>query len=666
LVLDKIKNLYAVLAVSGFDACLFRLGYVFRRKLGLLKRRFPAYGWSELNLSRWLEAQSKPEEIIRQHQSNGRHFFFDGHNLPAIAGEKLKRQIISEADEILGNKLRYFSAQSYYMGEEPDWFLNPQTGQRISPDKHWTEIEYFDANAGDIKFVWEPSRFAWAYTLVRAYSATRQEIYAEKFWSLFESWLNSNQPNMGPNFACGQECAIRLMAMCFALYGLTAAKASSVERKIKLILAIAFHAERIEKNIGFAISTRTNHSLTEAAGLYTAGTLFPEFKDSARWVKLGKKVLTRDGLKQIFADGSYSQHSMNYHRLMLQDFLWVMRLAELNGDSFSEEMVSRVTKAVEFLYENQDSQTGRMPNYGANDGALIIPLNTCDYNDFRPVLQSCWYLLKQEKLYENGFWNEDLLWLFGPDAVTKPTVKKQRKSTAFSSGGYYTLRGEKSWAMFRCHSYRTRVGHVDPLHVDLWADGVNLLRDSGSYGYFIPKEPQLEYYFKSVWAHNAVIVDGMEPAQLISRFMWWPLLKSRILKFAHGENSGELLGENLTRCKSSGKITHRRHIVVENDRWEITDQILGQGEHSVELRWQLPETAQMVSSKADLTQVNLSKGWQLEVNNNDRMNAAILRAESNAGYESLFYGYKQPSATLSIKKEGQLPIVFRSVIWKMD
>ena len=51
----------------------------------------------------------------------------------------------------------------------------------------------------------------------------------------------------------------------------------------------------------------------------------------------------------------------------------------------------------------------------------------------------------------------------------------------------------------RCHRYRDRVGHVDPLHVDLWAEGINLLRDCGSYAYFAPDEPDLEYYFKSIW-----------------------------------------------------------------------------------------------------------------------------------------------------------------------
>ena len=345
----KIRTLYATAVCNGLGICTFRIGYELRKKLGLSKKRFPACGWSELNLSRWLEAQSRPEEIIRQLQSTGRQFFFDGHNLPEITDEHIKQQIISEADEILSNKLRYFFAQSYYMGEEPDWFLNPQTGQRISPDKHWTEIEHFSANGGDIKFIWEPSRFAWAYTLVRAYSVTGQEIYAEKFWSLFESWLNSNQPNMGPNFACGQECAVRLMAMCFTLYGLAAAKASSVERKIKLILAIAFHAERIEKNIGFAISTRTNHAMSEAAGLYTAGLLFPEFKDSTRWVAIGKKVLIQVGIDQIYADGSHIQHSMNYLRFVLQDYLWAIRLGQLNKDNFPEEITSRVLKAVEFI-----------------------------------------------------------------------------------------------------------------------------------------------------------------------------------------------------------------------------------------------------------------------------------------------------------------------------
>ena len=41
--------------------------------------------------------------------------------------------------------------------------------------------------------------------------------YAEKFWSLFELWLEANQPNTGPNYACGwkvpenKQCIIDLI-----------------------------------------------------------------------------------------------------------------------------------------------------------------------------------------------------------------------------------------------------------------------------------------------------------------------------------------------------------------------------------------------------------------------------------------------------------------------
>jgi len=666
--LDKIRGLYATAVCNGPGVCLFRIGYELRKKLGLLKRRFPASKWSELNLRRWLEPgiEAAPEDILRKHESNGRLFFFDGKNLPKFNDEAAKKQTISDAEEILQNRFRYFFDESRYLGPRPEWFLSPQTGRHISAGRHWTEIAHFDADVGDIKFIWEPSRFAWAYMLVRAYSATGREIYAEKFWSLLESWLESNQPNIGPNFACGQECAIRLMAMCFALYGLGAAQASSVERKLSLMLAIAVHADRIEKNIDFAISTRTNHSLTEAAGLYTAGLLFPEFRDSTRWVGLGKKILMQEGLRQIYPDGSYIQHSMNYHRLMLQDYLWAIRLGQLNGDRFGTEITSRVTSAVEFLYENQDGPSGRVPNYGANDGSLIIPLNSCDYNDFRPVIQSCWYLLEREKLYERGQWDEDLIWLFGLGAATAPAVHKQRKSTQFSSGGYYTLRSKNSWSMCRCHSYRNRVIHVDPLHIDLWADGVNLLRDSGTYGYFLPQEPQLECYFNSIWAHNTIIVDRASPLRLVSRFMWWPLPRAKLLKFNTEGSRTEWQGEHLAYSRSPWRVTHRRRVVVEGDKWEITDEVLGQGRHNVELRWQLDSAAVVISSQPQLIQLKLPGGWHLEVTNKGRMESALLRAEPNAGYESPLYGRKVPSATLSAKNTDQLPITFRSVVWKKD
>jgi len=62
-----------------------------------------------------------------------------------------------------------------------------------------------------------------------------------------------------------------------------------------------------------------------------------------------------------------------------------------------------------FLYQIQDENSGKVPYYGQNDGALILPLNNCDYQDFRPVIQAVHYLSDNFRCYKDGEWNEDLL-----------------------------------------------------------------------------------------------------------------------------------------------------------------------------------------------------------------------------------------------------------------
>lgn len=642
---------------------MFRACYGLRGKLGLLKRRFPQTNWAEIAFADLLKTEVgvSIEDFLRANRGNTGRFFFSADNLPPFASEEVKKDVVARADEILENRFLYFFDKSYDLGPGPDWFLNPVTGKQAKSRLHWCDIDLFDPEVGDIKFIWEPSRFAWVYTLVRAYAAAGEEKYAEKFWSLFESWLSSNQPNMGPNYACGQECAIRLMAMCFALHGFGRAKASTAERKVKLVVAIAAHAERIEKNINFAISTKTNHSLTEAAGLYTAGTLFGEFRRAERWKRLGKDVLEKEGRRQIYADGSYIQHSMNYHRLMLQDFLWVFRLAELNGDSFSDELVGRFEKAVEFLYEMQDASSGRVPNYGPNDGTLVVPLNGCDYLDYRPVIQSCWYLLKREKSYDRGPWDEDLVWFFGLDALKGAPVEKARTSQRFSDGGYYTIRGRRSWVMVRCHSYRDRVGHVDPLHLDLWAEGKNLLRDCGTYMYFAPDEPELEKYFKSINAHNTVVVDEQSPLEPASRFLWLPLPKARVLNHEKLANGVKWVGEHFAYDRSPWRVVHRRSISVDADNWEIVDRLEGMGTHRFSLLWHMGTGAEVISGDDNVIRVILGAGWLLEVTGEQ-----LPESEITEQYESLYYGRKGPVSVLSVRSKCNLPAEFRTRVWKEE
>ena len=71
----------------------------------------------------------------------------------------------------------------------------------------------------DLKFIWEPARFGWAFSLGRAYHLTRREKYAEAFWKYFERFDSGNPPYLGPHWMNGQEVAIRLMALVWSAAG---------------------------------------------------------------------------------------------------------------------------------------------------------------------------------------------------------------------------------------------------------------------------------------------------------------------------------------------------------------------------------------------------------------------------------------------------------------
>jgi len=119
-----------------------------------------------------------------------------------------KTALIGEADEIAGDgRFRMF-------GGEPVPIQLTFNG----PLHHWSDYEtgrtpipYSQLPIQDVKFLWEPARFGWAFTLGRAYHITRDEKYAEAFWKYFETFTDDNPPYLGPHWMNGQEVAIRRM-----------------------------------------------------------------------------------------------------------------------------------------------------------------------------------------------------------------------------------------------------------------------------------------------------------------------------------------------------------------------------------------------------------------------------------------------------------------------
>jgi hypothetical protein len=642
-----------------------RSAYALRKSSGLLKRRFPPIPWDAFALQDVLRpgVPAAPGDYKPWRATSAARFFFEPGALPdaallrKVVGADAARRTRAVADGFCEGRFLLFSRHVRELGRPADWLLNPFNGARHGNDLHWCDHPTFSAELGDIKEVWEASRFACAYWLVRAYALSGDDRYPAAFWELFESWCRQNPPNRGPNYKCGQEMSIRLFAWCFALFAFWNHEASTPARVGMMVKAIALHAERIVGNIAFAISQKNNHGISEAVGLMTAGYLFPELRGSPRWLETGRRLFEQEALRQIYDDGSYVQHSMNYHRVMLHDCIWAIELARLAGEPCDPEVRRRVGLAGAFLLDMMDPDNGRVPNYGPNDGARVLPLSACDYRDYRATAQAAHYLSTGRRAVADGPWNEILLWLFGADALKGESKASPRPSRRFDAGGYYTLSRDRAWCMIRCHAYRDKPAHVDMLHVDLWSRGENVLSDSGSYKYFSPDAPAAARYFKDIQAHNTIEIDGASPLRAVTRFLWAPWPSARCVT----HSAERFVGEHDAYARVVG-VVHRREVQCLPDGvWVITDSLSGAGRRRIALRWHLADAPYRLDEPGRRLILQMPSGdVTLTMEGPAGLSLAVHRERDEpgaiAGWQSLYYAERTPRPTLEAAGRLTLPV----------
>lgn len=474
-------------------------------------------------------------------------------------------------------KLRWYDwKEVLHEGGAPDWFAHP-FGGRVQADVSlpWWRIP--DFGGGDVKNLWELSRFGWAPAMATL-AATGDRAAYERLEGWLASWTEANPPYRGANWKCGQEASIRVIHLLATAIVLDQDRAPLPG----LIELVRVHLQRIAPTVSYAIGQQNNHATSEATALFAGGDFLHRagLSAGARWARVGRRLLENRATCLIEPDGSFSQYSLNYHRLMLDAYAFAEVWRRRNAmPPLSARAQERLRAATDWLDAMIEREGGDGPNLGANDGARLIPLTDTGYRDFRPSLQLASAAFRGVRAIEaHGVWDDPLRWL----GLEVPEGSAPAPgSRTFDDGGYHVLRRSGAIAVLRYPRFRFRPSQADALHLDLWVGTRNLLRDGGTFSY--NDEGGTGAYLASTAAHNTVEFDGRAQMPRLGRFLFSDWLK------ASGVEPVETIDERVIAAAGyadrQGALHHRK-VSLGDDELVCTDQVGGRFAAAV-LRWRL-------------------------------------------------------------------------------
>lgn len=458
----------------------------------------------------------------------------------------------------------------------PNWFFNPLTQSEFeNSDLPWYQIPDFDVKVGDIKGIWEASRFDWIFNFILVSEQQKNTIALHTLDAWLNDWCIKNPAYKGPNWKCGQEASIRVMHLIAGLIGLN----QLTQPSKNIMQLIELHLKRIAPTIDYAIAQDNNHGTSEATALFIGGALLNYITPKSEykvWQDLGCKWLENRAKKLIMEDGGFSQYSVTYHRVMLDSYsLAEIVRQKLNLQPFSNKLYHQLLKATEWLYV-LTQEDGDVPNIGANDGAHLLAVSTTDYRDFRPSVQLASTLFARQSYYPvSGTYDESLTFFKLNKKEINPS-KLPQKNQFFSKSGLITAKNKNFFIAFKLPIFKFRPSQCDALHLDVWWNGQNILRDGGTYSYNSTLD-DLDY-FSGVASHNTVQFDGHQQMPRLSRFLFGAWLKPSQLNYQL--NRFDCSYQDQWGCN------HKREIVLTNQQIQVIDEISGFKEYAI-LRWRL-------------------------------------------------------------------------------
>jgi hypothetical protein len=347
------------------------------------------------------------------------------------------------------------------------------------------------------------------------------------------------------------------------------AAASTPARRARLHDMLAWSGERVADALEYAISQRNNHGLSEATGLIAIGDrLSGAHPDADRWFRDGAKWIERLVLDQFAEDGWYVQHSLTYLRMALDQLIVAQRVLErARRRGLSDAAVARLRAAIVLLVELHDGESGDVPNHGANDGSLVLPISTRPYRDFRPSITAAAATFGVALPRHFCASAEALAWLGSTEPARTDDPPPSR--VAAGSSGWTSVRTERARLFARAGRYTSNPSHIDPAHIDIWIDGKPRTIDAGTYRYCAPSP--WGNALSTIAVHNTLDIPSLPAAVKECRFLWLRRPSARVVRARQSADRTVL--ELLNETWAHHGVHHLRRVVVSDAGVDVFDDV---------------------------------------------------------------------------------------------
>lgn len=486
-----------------------------------------------------------------------------------IHAEKLHLNLSNE-DYSLGTAIPLLGGYSYAVYKKR-WNAGFQT-DNTWPDTFSYQLSYKQRDdIGDARTNWELNRHFQFALLAKDYRASGDQKYLNELQDLFYDWNEKNPFLWGISWTSVMEVAIRCSNWCYAycmLDGMENTAKLQESLRIGILNMTAYLADHYSR-----YSSANNHLIVEAYAIGQSGILF----DHQPWIQLAVTILTEQLPIQNYPDGVNREQSLHYQSFYMEAMGLMMRLMQKNGIAIPEQWNVMLDKMCTYI-ANCTGAHGEMLVFGDDDAGKILDLHG-GLNHYAYVLGMFSCLLKKRYLDISAVDCENLCWLFSAEDranADSGELYHAPRYVCYREGGISILRskdhrvligvdhGALGFGRIAAH------GHADALSFQLYADGINVFTDPGTYIYHC--DPESRNAYRKTENHNTVCINGKDQSQMLGAFLWGRKAECTLTAFEEKDGCVSLTAEH----DGYGQIQVRRRFAFDGERHlTIWDTIAG-------------------------------------------------------------------------------------------